>query len=97
MFGESTHRRVLEQLDDGQLHPQRVAEPVVDANQQQRVAAEIEEVISDADALDPERLPPHVGDQTLQLRARRDERPGRLVVRTVGCRQRFAIDFAVWR
>src|SRR5688572_8897431 len=97
VLGQRAHRRVLEQLDDRQLYPQRLAEPIVDANQQQRVAAEIEEVISYTDPLDPERLPPHVSDQPFQLRARRDVWSIFLVPRAVGSGQRFAVEFAVRR
>src|SRR3954453_10024149 len=55
-------RGALEQLDQGDVAVQRLAQTGVDAGEQQRMAAEVEEVVVDAHPLDLELLLPDGGD-----------------------------------
>ncbi len=94
-------RGVLEQLHHGQAAGeagrQALPQLVVDLRQQQRVAAEVEEVVVDADPLDAEDRAPGLGDDGFQSAARRGERRGG--VRPPGLRrgQGLAVHLAVGR
>ena len=69
---------VLEQLDDRDLPPERVPQPRLHLDEQERVAAEVEEVVVHPDLVEPEHVAPDAGDGPLDLVARRrGTRPGR--------------------
>src|SRR6185295_17855618 len=65
--GEGPDARMAEEIDDGQLAAQRLAQPAVGAHHEQGVSAEVEEVVVQADALHPQQLAPDTGDDALQL------------------------------
>ena len=83
---EGADRGVLEQLDERDLAAERLLQPGVHAGEQQRVAAEVEEVVVDAHLLDRQRLLPDRGDDALQLALGR--RVGRLQLRPDPLRRR---------
>src|SRR5690349_28762 len=56
--GQLRDRRVLEQVEDAQLGLEQFLEPAVRLDDQQRIAAEREEIVLDADALALEQLGP---------------------------------------
>ena len=63
--------RVAEQLDDRDVAPGRLAQPALQAGDQQRVAADLEEVLLDADPVEPQDLAPDGADRPLEVVARR--------------------------
>ena len=90
---QGAHRRVAEEVDHRQLAPQRLTEAGVDLRREQRVAAQVEEVVVQADLVDLQDLAPDRRDGALQLRARRRRlRPRR---NSPGSRQRPAVHLAV--
>ena len=62
---ERGERRVLEQLRDGHLGAQPLPEARVHPHQQQRVAAQVEEVVVRRHLLDAEHVGPHAGEGAL--------------------------------
>src|ERR1051325_2046799 len=60
MLGQGGHRRVLEQAAQRQLNLQSFPQPRHDLRGKQRVAAEVEEIIMNADAFDLEHLRPRL-------------------------------------
>ena len=80
MLREERERRVLEERPHRELHREALADLRHDASREQRVAAEMEEVVVDADALDAENVTPDSGDDRLRRRARSDERAAGLLL-----------------
>ena len=68
---QSLDRRLLEEQADRHLHPERLAQPADHLRGQERVAADLEEVVLRANAAGPEQLCPETGDQLFHRRARR--------------------------
>ena len=69
------HGRRLEQRADGEFNIQAGADAADQPRRQQRVTAEREEVVVDADALQPEHLGEQRAQDLLLRRARRARRP----------------------
>jgi hypothetical protein len=86
--GQQPHGRVLEQLD----HRHRGVQCEHRAHRGERVAAEGEEVVVDADPLGAQHLPPDARDQALQLGPRLDVLAAGLAA---GRRQGLAVELAV--
>ncbi len=91
------NRRGFEQAAQRHLDVERLPHPRHDARRQQRVAAELEEVVVDAEVLDAEHfgLRPDLAEQILDGRSRRLVGVGVAACFDVG--ERLAIDFAVDR
>ncbi len=64
--GEGAHRGVPEEVDQREVAAQELAQPALHADEQQRVAAEIEEVVVDPHLGQPQDLPPDPGDGPLR-------------------------------
>ncbi len=64
-------RRRLEEGANRQVDFEGLADAAEDPRHQERMAAEVEEIVVDADRLAPERLAPDGGEQLLDRRARR--------------------------
>ncbi len=72
VVGESRHGRILEQPADREVNLEAGMDAADEPHGEQRLAAEVEEVIGHADALDPEHLAPDLGDRLLSRRAGSD-------------------------
>ncbi len=96
-LGHLRDRRRFEQAAQRHLHVERLPHPRHHARREQRVAAEIEEVVVDAEVLDAEyfRLRPDLAEQTLDGGSRRLVLVGVAACFDVG--EGLAIDFAVHR
>ncbi len=92
---QSRHRRRFEQAAHGQVDLQPLADPRNHPGREQGMAAEVEEVVIDADRIDGQYLAPDRPDQFLGRRARLDDRA--VVTAIVGCGKRAAIDLATRR
>src|ERR1039457_5314834 len=96
MFGERIDRRKAEDFDDRDLASELPFERALHFNQEQRVPAQVEEVIVLADLIDVKNLLPDCGNRGLSFGA------GRLVSRSprwtgaIRRGQRLAIDLAAW-
>ncbi len=95
--GERGHRPRLEELAQRQLHVERLAHARDDLRGEQRVAAEVEEVVVRADARVAEHLAENPRQQLLDGAARRDETFGGFGARAVGRGQAPPIDFTARR
>jgi len=73
MLGQAADRRVVEQVDDGHLPAQQLLEPAVCLGHQERVPAQVEEVVMDADLVDAEKLLPDARQVAFQLALREDD------------------------
>jgi hypothetical protein len=93
-LGERGHRRLLEHLHQRQLDREDLAHPGGQLGHHQRVAAELEEIVVDADPLDPQQLAPDSRQDLLDRIARRGV--ARVELRTGGVRgrQRPAVHLA---
>src|SRR5690606_31640788 len=90
-----TYRWVLVKLHDRQL--QAMAFELRDAlNAQQRVAAEIEEVVVDTHAVDAEQIGPHVRERFLYTGLRRCEGHVEVGSLHIRCGQCLTVDLAAW-
>jgi hypothetical protein len=96
-LGEARDRRGFKEAVDGQFDLERVARARDDLRRQERVAAQLEEVVVDADALRAEHLRPRRGQNLLDRRARRDVFGLRLGARAVGRGQALAVNLPVRR
>ncbi len=94
---EPGHGRELEQGADRQLHAEPLRDPRQHAGGEQRVAAEIEEIVVDPDPLQPEHLGDHRHQGLFERRPRLAGRSGLLVRRRAELRQRLAVHLAVRR
>ena len=95
-LGELRDRRMLEEIARRQAQAALVAARD-DLDAEDRIAAELEEMIVDADALDAQHVLPDVGERGFGRVARRDERFGADCARGIRRRQRLAIELAVRR
>ena len=93
-LGQRLDGRRLEQAADADLGIHARADPADQPDRQQRVPAELEEVVVDADPLDAE----HLGEQPAEdLLLRRARRAARVRRRRLGRGQRAAVELAVRR
>ena len=93
--GQGFDRRVGEQVHHLAVQAQLLAQPGVGAHQQQRVAAQVEEVVAHADGLALQHFAPHRGDAALQLAAGFGGGLDAGTGLTTGQGQRGAVDLAV--
>ena len=92
---ERAHGRILQQRDDRQVRAEPVPQLRVRSHEQQRMAAELEEVVVEADPVDAQHGLPDVRDRLLGWVARRDVGPAAFGGCVVGGGQCFAVEFAV--
>ncbi len=93
-LGQRLDGRRLEQAADADIGIHAGADPADQPDRQQRMAAQFEEVVVDADPLDAE----HLGKQSAEdLLLRRARRAARMRWRRLGRRQRAAVELAVRR
>ena len=64
-LGEGGNGRVFEEGGERKLHPESFFHPREDADRDQRVAAEVEEVVVDAHAVDAEEVLPGISEHLL--------------------------------
>jgi hypothetical protein len=76
--GKRFHRRMREQVRQRSLHPQHLPHPRDHPHRQQRVPAQLEEVVVAAHPLHAEHLGPDPGQRRLGLAHRRRVLPGRI-------------------
>src|SRR5580693_8448867 len=69
--GKLRHGRAVEQRAQREVDAEGLAQPGVELDAEQRVAAEVEEVVVDAHLLEPEQLLPDLDQQLLGFAARR--------------------------
>ncbi|GLZ28521.1 hypothetical protein Lesp02_07110 [Lentzea sp. NBRC 105346] len=91
--GEGGDRGTVEQVAHAELDAQAGADPVDQPGGEQRVAAEVEEVVVDADFLEPEHLGEKSTKDLFDGVARRPALSGRVL----GCGQQVAVELAVAR
>ena len=92
------HRRIAEEVEQRDLAAEELGQAGVDLRRQQRVAAEIEEVVAGPHAVELEHLAPDAGDRPLELRSGIDV--GRLhrgLAALSGSRQGLAVHLAAGR
>ncbi len=94
--GQPGQLGMREQLAQRQLRAQALAQLRDQPHRQQRMAAELEEVVVAADPLHPEQVLPQRGQQRFDLTARRRVGAARVGLR-VGQRQGAAVELAVRR
>src|ERR1051325_5350670 len=73
MARQGADRRVFEQLNNGNVPLKNILKPALHLDQQQRMSAEIEEVVVNPDLLQSEQLLPDPRDRPLHLCARLDK------------------------
>ena len=90
------HCLILEKLSGRELNPLLVRSDD-DLNAEDGIAAQLEEVVEDADALQPQHLRPDRGQLLFRLGTRGDESLLQFGPRLSGCGQRAAIHLPVGR
>ena len=92
---------LLQRLEDQVARLQAAPRPRLDPgnrpHREQRVAAEVEEVVADADPLHPQQRLPDFGEERLHRRARRDERIGIRSLDQIRIGQGRPVELAVGR
>ena len=94
-FGQTGHGRRLEQAAQRYFDLEGFAHARHELGRQQRVAAEVEEIVVDTDTFDVEQLGPEFRQKLFRRRAGRCECLFQLRTRAIRRGQRAAIDFAV--
>jgi hypothetical protein len=93
--GQLGHRAPLEDLHHRHLDPERLPHAGGETGDQQRMAAQLEEVVVDAHPLEAQQVAPDAGEHLLDRRAGRLEIGGDLQARVRGAaRQRSAVHLA---
>src|SRR4051812_16034554 len=85
-LGKAPDGRVAEHLDDRDLAVERLAQPRLDLDEQQRASTQLEEVVVDTDAVVPEHVLPDRGERLLVRRPRRSV--GAVQAQPAGVRRR---------
>ena len=94
---QSRNRRMLEHRARLTLHPEDIPDPRHHLDRQQRMPAQVEEVVVDTDLLHPQQFGPNGGERLLGFSEWPDEILHGLSLLVRGGGQRLAINFAVGR
>ncbi len=94
--GEFPDGRPVEQCGQGDLGPEHLADPGDHLGGEQRVSAQVEEVVLGAHSFHAEDLRPHLGEDALGLGARCHQ-SGRVPAHAVRCGEGGAVELAVRR